>query len=145
MFQLGYQIFKSIEEKHGFEECLRVRETHNDETFIKMFLDEELCKELNLFNYSFQNKDGYNRITDISDGEGWQTVRDNLIKNIGLNSVPVVIVKELEKDGTLILEHQHDGRDLELSEANKVFEYINDLWYGDVRFTTVIEEETWEF
>ena len=144
-YHLGYQIFKSIEEKHGFEECLRVRETHNDETFIKMFLDEELCKELNLFNYSFQNKDGYNRITDISDDEGWQTVRDNLIKNIGLNSVPVVIVKELEKDGTLILEHQHDGRDLELSEANKVFEYINDLWYGDVRFTTVIEEETWEF
>ena len=60
-------------------------------------------------------------------------------------AVPVVVVKELQRDGTLILEHQHDGRDLELTEANKVFEYINDLWDGGVRFTTVIEDETWEF
>ena len=75
----------------------------------------------------------------------WQRVRDDLIKSVGLNSVPVVIVKELEKDGTLILEHEHDGRDLELSEANKVFEHITRLWQGGVRFTTVIEDETWEF
>ena len=58
---------------------------------------------------------------------------------------PVVLVKELQKDGTLVLEHQHDGRDIELSEANKVFEFINDLWNGDVKFTTIIEEEVWEF
>jgi len=55
------------------------------------------------------------------------------------------LVKELTKGGTLILEHEHDGRDLELSEANKVFEHINDLWAGEVRFTTIIEDETWEF
>ena len=55
------------------------------------------------------------------------------------------VVKELKKDGTLILEHEHDGRDLELSEANKVFEHINHLWHGDVRFTTIIEDEAWEF
>ena len=64
---------------------------------------------------------------------------------MGLNSIPVVLVKELQKDGTLVLEHQHDGRDIELSEANKVFEFINDLWSGAVKFTTIIEEETWEF
>jgi stage V sporulation protein R len=64
---------------------------------------------------------------------------------VGLNTIPVVLVKQLEKDGTLVLEHEHDGRDLELSEANKVFEHINNLWYGSVRFTTVIEDDTWEF
>ena len=40
---------------------------------------------------------------------------------------------------------EHDGRDLELSEANKVFEHINNLWGDEVRFTTVIEEDLWEF
>ena len=55
------------------------------------------------------------------------------------------IVKELKKDGTLVLEHQHDGRDIELSEANKVFEFINGLWGGEVKFTTIIEDDTWEF
>ena len=38
-----------------------------------------------------------------------------------------------------------DGRDIELSEANKVFEHINDLWGGEVKFTTIIEDDTWEF
>ena len=145
-YHLGFKIFKHIEENQGFDECLRARETHNDETFIKHYLTEQLCKELNLFSYSFHRQDGYNKITNVSSEDSWQTIRDDLIKNIGLNSVPVVLVKELKKDGTLILEHEHDGRDLELSEANKVFEYINDLWKpGEIRFTTVIEEETWEF
>ena len=144
-YHLGYKIFKDIEKKHGFRECLRARETHNDETFIKAYLTEELCRELNLFSYSFNQKQGYNEITDVSGEETWRTVRDDLIKNIGLNTVPVVVVKELTPEGCLILEHEHDGRDLELSEANKVFEHINDLWHGDVKFTTVIEDETWEF
>ena len=144
-YHLGFKIFKYIEEKHGFQECLRVRESHNDETFIKTYLNEDLCKELNLFSYSFNQKEGYNKITEVSGEDSWRTVRDDLIKSVGLNTVPVVIVKELLKDGTLILEHEHDGRDLELSEANKVFEHINDLWQGEVRFTTVIEDETWEF
>jgi stage V sporulation protein R len=144
-YHLGYKIFKYIEKKQGFDECLRVRKDHNDETFIKTYLDEELCKELNLFSYSFHTKEGYNKITEVSGEDSWRRVRDDLIKNVGLNSVPVVLVKELKKDGTLILKHEHDGRDLELSEANKVFEHINDLWQGGVKFTTIIEEEAWEF
>ncbi len=144
-YHLGYKIFKYIEKHHGFDECLRVREIHNDETFIKRYLNQELCQELNLFSFSFDKRASVNRVAEISDDLGWQTVRDDLIKNVGLNSIPVVLVKELQKDGTLVLEHQHDGRDIELSEANKVFEFINDLWSGDVKFTTIIEEETWEF
>jgi stage V sporulation protein R len=144
-YHLGFVMFKYIEEKYGFEECLRVRETHNDETFIKTYLNQELCNELNLFSYSFHQREGYNKVTDVSGEDSWQTVRDDLIKTVGLNSIPVVLVTNLHKDGTLILQHEHDGRDLELSEANKVFEHINTLWHGNIRFTTIIEDETWEF
>tara|TARA_R100001480_G_scaffold80342_1_gene89607 strand:+ start:2235 stop:3554 length:1320 start_codon:yes stop_codon:yes gene_type:complete len=144
-YHLGFTIFKYIEKHMGFAECLRVRETHSDETFIKTYLNEDLCKELNLFTYSFHNREGYNKITEVSSEDTWRTIRDDLIKSVGLNSVPVVMVKELTPEGVLVLEHEHDGRDLELSQANKVFEHINDLWYGEVRFTTVIEDEKWEF
>ena len=129
----------------GFEECLRVRETHNDETFIKSYLDYDLCKELNLFSYSFKRSAGYNQIDDVSEENSWKRVRDDLIKSIGLNSVPVIYVQDLLQDGTLVLKHEHDGRDLELSEANKVFEHINNLWSDEVRFTTIIEDDLWEF
>ena len=144
-YHLGFRMFKYIEEKHGFEECMRVRETHNDETFIKTYLNYDLCKELNLFSYSFHKTDGYDKITEVSAADTWRTIRDELITNVGLNSVPVVVVEELLPDGTLVLKHEHDGRDLELTEANKVFEHINELWEGGVRFTTIIEDETWEF
>ena len=144
-YNLGYKIFRHIEDTLGFEECIRVRETHNDETFIKTYFDLELCKELNLFTYSTNRREGVARIRDVSGEESWRTIRDELIKNVGLNSVPVIMVKELERDGTLVLLHEHDGRDLELAEANKVFSFINDLWSGNIRFTTIIEDEEWEF
>ena len=96
-YHLGYKIFKRIEKDHGFEKCLLVRETHNDETFIKSYLDRDLCEELNLFSYSFSRKEGYNKITDVSNENTWRTVRDDLITNIGLNSVPVILVEELKK------------------------------------------------
>ena len=144
-YHLGFKIFKYIEKNQGFEECLRARETHNDETFIRAYLNYDLCKELNLFSYSFHQKEGFNKITEVSGEDTWRTIRDDLIKNIGLNSVPVVGVEELLQDGTLILKHIHDGRDLELSEANKVFEHINELWEGGVKFTTIIEDDLWEF
>ena len=144
-YHLGFKIFKYIEKNQGFEECLRARETHNDETFIRAYLNYDLCKELNLFSYSFHQKEGFNKITEVSGEDTWRTIRDDLINNIGLNSVPVVGVEELLQDGTLILKHIHDGRDLELSEANKVFDHINELWEGGVKFTTIIEDDLWEF
>jgi len=144
-YHLGYKIFRHIEDKHGFQACLDARLSHNDETFIKAYLDMELCNELNLFSFAFNRREGVHRVTDVSGENSWRTIRDDLIKNIGLNSVPVVYVDNLEKDGTLVLKHEHDGRDLELSEANRVFEHINTLWAGGVRFTTIIEDEKWEF
>ena len=132
--------------KHkGFEECMRIRETCNDETFLKTHLNYDLCKELNLFSYAFNKSEGINRITEVSAEDTWRTIRDDLIRNVGLNSIPVIVVEELLQDGTLILKHVHDGRDLELTEANKVFEHINNLWEGGVRFTTIIEDDLWEF
>jgi len=144
-YHLGYKIFKHIEKLHGFEFCLDARLSHSDETFIKTYLDYDLCKELNLFSFSFHQRDGVHRVTDVSGEDSWRTIRDDLIKNVGLNSVPVVYVEELLKDGTLILKHEHDGRDLELAEANRVFEHISYLWSSGVKFTTIIEDEIWEF
>jgi stage V sporulation protein R len=98
-----------------------------------------------LFSFSYQKRDAVHRVTEVSGENSWRTIRDDLIKNVGLNSIPIVYVEELLNDGTLILKHEHDGRDLELAEANRVFDHINTLWSGDVKFTTIIEDEVWEF
>ncbi len=145
-YHLGYTIFKKIEEKYGFEECKTVREVHDDESFIRKYLDQELCTDLNLFSYSYQQKQQNYSINDISDKEGWKSVRSALISNVGLNSVPVVCVTDYDsRNNTLHITHEHDGRDLDLSYANKVYDYIRYLWDDDVFFTSIIEGEIWEF
>jgi stage V sporulation protein R len=144
-YHLGYNIFKKIEEREGFEACLLAREVHNDITFLRNYLDEEMCHELNLFSYSFKKSQGHTSIDETSDEEGWENVRDSLIKTIGLNSIPVIYVEEMSKDHTLILRHEHDGRDLEMQYSKKVFEYIQNLWGDNVKLFTILENELWEF
>lgn len=145
-YLLGRVLFKEIEEKYGFDECKLAREIHDDETFIRNHLDMKVCRDLNLFDYSFQKAGSKFVIDDISDEEGWKRVKNTLISNIGLNSTPVVYVEGFSKKrNTLYIKHEHDGRDLELSYANKVFDQIRFLWGDEVVFSSIIENEKWTF
>jgi stage V sporulation protein R len=144
-YHLGYNIFKKIEERDGFEACLLAREVHNDITFLRNYLDEEICHELNLFSYSYKKDKDHISIDETSDIEGWEKVRDSLIKTVGLNSIPVIYIEEMQKDHTLLLRHEHDGRDLDMQYASKVFEYIQNLWGDEVKLFTILEDELWEF
>lgn len=145
-YHLGYRIFKKIEEEHGFEECKLAREVHDDEAFLLKYLDEKLCKDLNLFSYSYKRASGAYSIDGISDKEGWKSVRSALISSVGINSIPVVYVEGFDKKmQTLYIKHEHDGRDLDIQYANKVYDYIRYLWDDDIIFTSMVEGEIWEF
>ena len=144
-YHLGYKLFQKIIEEKGFEEAMTIREVHNDITFLRFYMDEEFMRDNNYFSYSFdKNKQG-SVVDDISDKEGWESVRDAMIKNVGLGRLPVVYVDEIEKDGTLSLVHEHDGRDMELNYARKVFDFIETLWGDNVKLITMVEDEIWEF
>jgi len=144
-YHLGFKLFEKIIEEQGFEEAMTIREVHNDITFLRFYLDEDFMREMNYFSYSFKKEHKTATIDDISNNEGWEKVRDELINNIGLNRIPTVYVEEVEKDNTLCLAHEHDGRDLELAYAQKVFDYIKYLWGDPVKLITTIENEKWEF
>jgi len=141
-YHLGFTIFNWIHKNKGLEECFIAREVHNDESFIRTYLNREICEELNLFSYSKKKKEW--TIDDISDEDGWKQIREDLIKNVGLNSMPNIYIKELQKDFTLILEHEHDGRDLDLNYAHNVCEHLIDLWGDEFKLYTVIEDEPFE-
>ena len=58
--------------------------------------------------------------------------------------IPHIYVDRVESDGTLVLKHEHDGRDLELDYADKVMDHIREIWDKEVKLFTIIEEEIWE-
>ena len=144
-YHLGFKLFEKIIEKEGFEESMIVREVHNDISFLRFYCDQEFMQEMNYFSYSFKKDKKSITIDDMSDEAGWETVRDELIKNVGLSRVPIIFVDDVEKDNTLCLSHEHDGRDLDLSYAQKVFDHIKTLWKDNVKLVTVVENEVWEF
>jgi len=144
-YHLGFKLFEKIIDESGFEEAQMAREVHNDISFLRFYLDEEFMREQNYFSYSFKKKHKAVTIDDISDERGWQEVRDQMIQNIGLNRIPIVYADEIGKNNTLCLIHEHDGRDLDLTYATKVFEHIKALWGDEVKLISKVENEIWEF
>ena len=144
-YHLGFKLFEKIIDDEGFEEAMTIRQVHNDITFLRFYLDEQFMQDMNYFSYSFKKEKKSITIDDVSDTRGWEAVRDHLINNTGLNRVPIVYVDEVEKNNCLCLVHEHDGRDLELGYAKKVYNYIKDLWGDEVRLVSLVENEVWEF
>ena len=144
-YHLGYKLFEYLIREQGFEETKMMREIHNDITFLRCYLNEEFMKEMNYFSYSFKKENKSITIDDIADEEGWEAVRDELIQNIGLNRIPIVYVDEIEENNVLSLVHEHDGRDLDIGYAQKVYNYIKELWGDPVKLISSVENEIWEF
>ena len=119
-----------------------IREVHEDISAVRMYFDLEDFRKLGMFSY-YQSKEG-KFIEEIPDEDGWSKIKLDLLKNIGDASIPSVIVSDVSNSGDLILKHAHDGRDLDLEYADIVVESIRYLWPNNVKFFTIIEEDTWE-
>ena len=141
-YHVGFYMFNKIKERHGLDECFLAREVNHDESFLRQYLTREDCEELNLF--SFSPKKGNYVVDDVSDEEGWKKVKQNLIRQIGANTIPVIYVESIDEGDTLVLHHEHDGRDLEIDYAEKVVESIKNIWRSPVKLLTIIEEEPFE-
>jgi len=141
-YHLGFYMFKKIEERFGLEECFIARESLNDESFIRQYLTEKDCEDLNLFSFSL-HKNEY-KIDDVSDTQGWKNVKEDLIKQVGGNNIPVITVGAIEEGNILCLQHEHDGRDLDLDYGDAVVRHMTRLWGDIVKLDTTIEDEPFE-
>jgi stage V sporulation protein R len=134
-------MFHDIEKRFGLEECFHARSTCNDESFLRTYLTRELCENLGFFEY-VDNKQNY-LITEVSDDDGWKNIRSSLIRQTGMNNIPVIYVESVE-NGKMILHHEHDGRDIEIGYAERVLQHIKDIWKDDVVLMTSVDDEPFE-
>jgi|TARA_R110001592_G_scaffold39955_1_gene131365 stage V sporulation protein R len=142
-YHVGFYIFQKMEREHGLERCFEIRSNHDDVAALRMLLDEEDFRELNFFAYE-NKKDGSAVVTEVTDHDDWQTVRNEMIIKTGINMIPHIYVDRVDTDGTLVLKHEHDGRDLDLDYADKVMDHVRAMWDKEVKLFTIIEEEVWE-
>ena len=134
-YYIGFKMFEDIEKKYGREKIFEVRAIERDSSFLRRYLTQELCEELNLFEYNQRTFDTI--IEEISDEDGWKTIRDTLSYTCGMGGIPYVRIIDLNKnDRTLTLENVYDGRTLDLSYAKATLQYIQELWGYDVKLIT---------
>ncbi|HEY8401682.1 MAG TPA: SpoVR family protein [Cytophagaceae bacterium] len=149
-YHIGYCLFNKLAGSDGHQieyeinkQIFDVRRIDRDSSFLRRFLTQELAQELHLFEYSTQGNTTY--ISEIADKHGWEKVRESLISNIGLNSIPIIQVKEISSKNELILKHNYDNRELELKYLEKTLEHVNTLWANTVIIETVIDNQPTRF
>lgn len=132
---IGFKMFEAIEKKYGKDKIFEVRRLERDESFIRRYLNKELCYELNLFEYA-KEKDNY-VIKEVSDEKGWLEIRNTLCNSCGMGMVPFIRVTEMSlKDKSLLLEHVYDGRELNMNYAEATIKHIYELWGHTVILNT---------
>lgn len=136
-YQIGFKIFEDLVRRFPDDpkKIFEVRTLERDQSFLRRYLTHELCQELNLFEFRKKGRDYL--ITEIADEEGWKKIRDSLAQAVGLGNVPVIKVVDVSnKDRSLILQHEYDGRELELTYASETLKYLVNLWGARVTLYT---------
>lgn len=155
-YYLGYKIYEDIERRwnnptkdemeklgrqpgQGMAKLFEVREIDNDVSFLRNYLTEELCEELDLFVYELVDEEDWT-ITE----KRWERVRDQLVSNMTNFSYPYIEVADGDYNGNreLYLRHRHEGADLDMKYARKVLEYVYKLWGRPVHLETKVEEDS---
>ncbi|HYE13110.1 MAG TPA: SpoVR family protein [Pyrinomonadaceae bacterium] len=154
-YYLGYKIFEDIERRwddpsagererfgraggEGRAKIFEVRELENDVSFLRNYLTEELCEELDLFVYELVDDEEWT-VTE----KRWERVRDQLVANMTNFGFPYIVIADGDYNGNreLYLKHQYEGSELDSGYARKVLEHIYALWGRPVHLETVVDEE----
>jgi stage V sporulation protein R len=155
-YYLGYKIWEDIEKRwdhptleerekfgrvgdEGWHKIFEVREMDNDISFLRNYLTEELCEELDLFVYELVDDEEWT-ITD----KRWEKVRDQLVANMTNFGFPYIEVLDgdFDRNRELYLRHRYEGVELDMKYAHKTLEHVYKLWGRDVHLETVVDDES---
>ncbi|HYJ47604.1 MAG TPA: SpoVR family protein, partial [Pyrinomonadaceae bacterium] len=154
-YYLGYKIFEDIERRwdhptaaeqeklgvrpgSGREKIFEVREMESDVSFLRNYLTEELCEELDLFVYELVEDEEWT-ITE----KRWERVRDQLVANMTNFGFPYLEVADGDYNNNreLYIRHAYEGSELDGRYARKALEHVYTLWGRPVHLETVVDDE----
>ena len=142
-YHVGFMVWRDIEKRFGGEhskegraKLFEVRESERDVSFLRRFLTEDLCRELDIFTWKPRGE--HLVVSEVADQEHWNDVKNALLKQIGTGSMPTIKIHDANHKGRrgLYLVHDHDGRDLDMTHADKTLHHLRTLWGRDTYLQT---------
>jgi stage V sporulation protein R len=154
-YYLGYKIFEDIERRwdnptdeerekfgrkggEGRDKIFEAREIESDVSFLRNYLTEELCEELDLFVYELVEDEEWT----ITEKRG-ERVRNQLVANMTNFGFPYIEVLDGDYNGNreLYLRHAFEGVELDSKYARKALEHVYQLWGRPVHLESIVDEE----
>lgn len=123
------------ETNQGKDKIFEVRQTHNDITFIDEFFTHEFCERQQLFTYDYNPRTGRNEINTRDFAE----VKNKLLSQLTNFGNPIIEVETAndQNRGELLLNHVHQGVDLDLNYAGDTLNNMYALWKRPVNLKTI--------
>ncbi len=137
-YHLGFCLWERIIEDQGLDRALQIRAEEDDFSFIRNHLDQDLARDLKLFNYTRRPGAGGEERYILRDRK-LEDLREGILQPKFNYGAPRVCATRVSPNGNLTLTHDHrsDGRGLDLMRARKVLDYIYRVWRRPVMLETV--------
>jgi stage V sporulation protein R len=131
-YKLGIELFRYAEASG--RDIFRLRRIHNDATFIDELIDEEFVERQLMFVYGRNSRSGRTEVTE----RDWRKVKERLLIDLSWGGMPQIELCAVDPEGEdeLLLEHRHDGRDLQLAQAEETLKRLAAVWQGPVHLRT---------
>ena len=165
-YKLGIELFRDIEERwdkgmfgpewedchdvvqrrewdkgvgKGREKMFEVRKLYNDVTFVDEFFTEDFCARNNYYKYIFNPQTQRNEIST----RDFLEVKEQLLFALTNMGRPVIQVIDgnYQNRGELLLEHRHQGVDLDLRYAEETLRNLMCAWGRPVSIKTEVDKK----
>ena len=121
----------------GQEKIFEIRRYHNDVTFLEEYFDEDFCHESKMFLYDYDERSG----KQIISNRQFKDIKNYLLKMLTNLGNPRISVSDgnYHNRGELLLEHHHEGVDLQHEYTIEVLRNLHRVWKRPVHIKTVID------
>lgn len=164
-YRLGFKLFQNIEERWdrgqfgpeyeqcsdrrkkenwdlklglGQEKIREVRDVYNDYTFIDTFLTPEFCAQEGFFATE-KNRRG----DSVISSRDFEDIKARILATLPAHHRPIlrVIDGNFENRGQLLIEHEYEGRNLDISKAKATMMNLFRVWGRPVYVRTWIDDD----
>ncbi len=122
----------------GRDKIFQVRKIYNDVTFLDEFFTLDFCKRQGFFAYGFDRK----RQEFLIESRDFVAVKKKLLSqltNLGHPSIRIIDAN-FENRAELLLDHVHEGVDLDVNYARDTLKNLHKIWTRPVNLCTVSED-----